>query len=88
MAIVVHLLKGDRSWRFEAAKETQFQQALGAKAKHAVSDYKHSTGDPKWVLLAYDKHGVIAAVDDASVAELAGKLGDFPEIKQALDTAN
>ena len=88
MAIVVHLLRGDRSWRYEAAKETQLRQALGAKAKHAVSDYKHSTGDPKWVLLAYDKHGVIAAVDRASVAELTGKLGEFPEVKQALDTAS
>ena len=88
MAIVLHLLKGDRSWRVEGAQETKLEQALGAKAKHAVSEYKRSTGDPKWVLVAYDKHGAIAAIEQASLAELHGKLGDFPEIKQALDTAH
>ena len=85
MAIVLHLLKGDRSWRFEASQESKIEQALGANSRHAVSEYKRSTGDDKWVLVAYDDHGAVAAVDRASVEQFKGKLADFPEIKQALE---
>jgi hypothetical protein len=87
MAIVLHLLKGDQSWRVEGAHEMKLEQALGAKAKHAISEFKRSTDDPKWVLVAYDKHGAIAAVDEGSLAELKGKLGDFPEIKPEIKKA-
>ena len=86
MALVLHLLKGDRSWRFEAAQESKMEQALGAKARHAVSDYKRSTDDAKWVLVAYDEHGAVAAVDRPSLEDLKGKLGDFPDVKQALES--
>jgi hypothetical protein len=85
MAIVLHLLKGDQSWRVEGAQETKLEQALGANARYAVSEFKRSTGDAKSVLVAYDKHGAIAAVDEGSLAELKGRLGDFPEIQKALE---
>lgn len=87
MALVVHLRSEGRSWRVEGPKESKLEQALGAKPRFAVSDYKRTGEDPKWLAVAFDESGAVAALTREHLSEAAGKLDEFPEIKEAFERA-
>jgi hypothetical protein len=84
VALILHRRTDGRSWRFEADKQSKLELALGAHAKAAVVEYKQSYDDPKWVLLVYDERGLFAALARDALPEFVGKLGDLPELRDAL----
>ena len=87
MALVVHVRPEGKSWRVEGEQEMKLEQALGAKPKFAVPEYKQSPDDPKWIGVVFDNQGTVFALSRDEASEVVAKLDEFPDIKEALSNA-